>query len=98
MDMHKSNLKVQAIRNKVASLSHLSFHAPKIIEMCESASRDCVNNIVAPNAHTDHPMYDAELSDIQNATLNEQLEYLMVHGFTGEAIYSQAGTSVDTVK
>ena len=92
------SLRDKAIKNKVASLSHLTFHTPKIIEMCESASRDCVNNIIAPNAHTDHPMYDAELSEIQNATLNEQLEYLMVHGFTGEAIYSQAGTSVDTVK
>lgn len=92
--MHKSNLKVQAIRNNVASLSHLTFHTPEIIAMCESASRDCVNNIIGPNAHTDHPMYNVELSVIKSATLDDQLEYLMVHGFTGEAIYSRAGTPV----
>jgi hypothetical protein len=81
----------ESIDNKVSSWSLLEFHKPKILEMCESASKDREQNMIAPKAYHEHALFDANLDTIKQGSIDEQLKYLIVHGYTGECIYNQAG-------
>jgi hypothetical protein len=81
----------ESVDNKVSSWSHLEFHKPKILEMCESASKDREQGMIAPKAYPEHSLFDANLKSIKNGSIEEQLKYLVVHGYTGECIYNQAG-------
>lgn len=81
----------ESLDSKVASWAHLEFHQPKILEMCESASKDREQNMFAPRAYPEHELFDANLDTIKQGSIEDQLKYLVVHGFTGECIYNQAG-------
>jgi hypothetical protein len=83
----------ESINNIVSSWSHLKFHEPKILEMCESASKDVDQNMIAPKAYPENPLFSSKLEDIMQGRTEEQLKYLIVHGYSGETIYSQAGIS-----
>jgi hypothetical protein len=83
----------ESINNIVSSWSHLKFHEPNVLDMCENVSKDVDQNIIALKAYPEHPLFSAKLEDIMQGTTEEQLKYLIVHGYSGEAIYSQAGIS-----
>jgi hypothetical protein len=81
----------ESINNTVSSWSHLEFHQPRLLAMCKNASKDREQNMISLKAHPEHPLFEASLDAINQGLLEDQLKYLVVHGYTGEYIYNQAG-------
>jgi hypothetical protein len=79
------------VNSFVAIWSRFRHHESKILALCETASKDREQNTISPNAYPNHEMFDASLDAILQGTIEEQLKYLMVHGHSGQYIYSQAG-------
>lgn len=86
-----SNLDQLALDNKVASISHLVFHAPKLVEMVEAAARDEKNGVTALKSNPNLPIYSESPEIVNQAGIEKQLAFLLAHGFSAECIYSQAG-------
>lgn len=80
-----------ALDNKVASISHLSFHQPKICEMVDAAARDDNQGISAPKSNPALPIYNESPEIVNLSGIEKQLAFLLAHGFSPECIYSQAG-------
>jgi hypothetical protein len=87
----KHDLTQIALDNKVASISHLSFHLPKICEMVEAAARDKIQGINAPKSNPALPIYNESPTIVNQSGIEKQLAFLLAHGFSPECIYSQAG-------
>lgn len=80
-----------ALDNKVASISHLIFHSPKLAEMVDAAARDENQGVVTTKSTPTLPIYSESPEAINRAGLETQLAFLLAHGFSAECIYSQAG-------
>ena len=83
----------KSLENKLIWLLELAFNKPKLVEMCDSASRDDTHGIKAKDAAIQHDLWSAEIELIKKCDLVILLKYLLVHGFSMECIYSQAGMS-----
>ena len=91
---HKENMSLinESIDLNVKDLSGHSFHAPALLEMCDSASRDDVHGIKPIKGYPNHELWKAgKDGKFDEWETSKQIKYLLVHGFTPECIFSQAG-------
>jgi len=87
----KIDLMEEALSNHLKKLASHSFYEAKLVDMCESASRDDTNNTALRNHYKDHPLWALDVNYIKKGDSELQLKYLLVHGFKSECIFSQAG-------
>lgn len=87
----KVDLMEEALANHLKDLTNHSFHVAKLIDMCDSASKDDINNVALRNHYKEHPLWALDVGYIKKGDSELQLKYLLVHGFKSECIFSQAG-------
>jgi hypothetical protein len=87
----KIDLMEKALTNHLKDLTTHTFHDVKLGDMCDSASRDDINNIALRNHYKEHPLWALDIDYIKKGDIELHLKYLLVHGFKSECIFSQAG-------
>jgi hypothetical protein len=81
----------ESINNKVKSIAEHKFNDIKLLEMIESASLDRENEITPKTAYPEHPLWGINKKYVTKGDTSFKLKYLLVHGFTPECLFDQAG-------
>lgn len=82
----------ESLENTLKELSEHKFFKEKLIDMCVSAANDDTNDIKPINGHPEHPLWNAgKGAKFEKWNDKELLKFLLVHGFSPECLFSQAG-------
>jgi hypothetical protein len=80
-----------AITYEVGYLAAHEFYDAKLLEMIDSAPRGSEHGISPITAYLDHPLWSINKEYVVKGDKHFKLKYLLVHGFTSECLFSQAG-------